>query len=343
VSALRAAPALALFLLVAARADAHAFRSALLDLREGPGDAIEVVVKIPIGEMGLTTPVVPVLPESCRPLARSRGERRQDTLIRRLAFSCEGGLRGRRVSLAGLNALVPDAAVTMRFADGATRVALLDAAHPGFEFSPSPSAASDPAPGVAAYFGLGVAHILGGADHLLFVLCLLLVVRAARASPATLVGTVTAFTLAHSLTLALAVLGGARLPARAVEASIAASILLLAVELAAAPGRSRPSLTFRRPWLVAFAFGLLHGFGFAGALADFGLPASARGAALALFNLGVEAGQLLFVGALVALAAAGRRALAGIPALLPVATAAIGAVAAWWTLDRIAVFAIALR
>jgi hypothetical protein len=333
------AAALAL-LVLCARADAHAFRSALLDLREGQGDAIEVVVKIPIQEMGLATPVLPAFPETCTALSSSRGERGSDTLTRRYAVSCDGGLRGRRVALLGLNALVPDAAVTLRFADGATRVVLLDAARSSFVFSPEPSAVAD-APGVTAYFGLGVAHILGGFDHLLFVLGLLLVVRAAGASVGTLVGTVTAFTAAHSLTLALAMLGGVRLSAGPVEASIAASILLLAVELAAAPGRERPSLTLRWPWLVAFAFGLLHGFGFAGALAELGLPASARGAALALFNLGVEAGQLLFVAGLVALAAVAGRVLAfRVP--LPLVTTLLGSVAGWWTIERVVALGAAL-
>ncbi|MGE3690407.1 MAG: HupE/UreJ family protein [Novosphingobium sp.] len=139
-----------------------------------------------------------------------------------------------------------------------------------------------------AYFRLGIEHILGGADHLLFVAGLVLLVGLRWR----LVGVITSFTLAHSLTLAASTLGWVHAPVAVIEALVALSILFVARELL----RGGDSLTRRQPWLVAFAFGLLHGFAFAGSLADTGLPQDSIPLALLLFNLGVEAGQLLFVG-----------------------------------------------
>jgi hydrogenase/urease accessory protein HupE len=184
------------------------------------------------------------------------------------------------------------------------------------------------------YLELGVAHILLGFDHLLFVLALLLIVRGCRR----LLVTVTAFTLAHSITLAAATLGFVDVPGPPVEATIALSIVFLASELVKVH-RGQPSLTARAPWLVAFAFGLLHGFGFAGALADVGLPRVEIPLALLTFNLGVELGQIMFV--FMALAAGwllGRIRgewptwAAQLPAY------GIGTVAAFWLVERVVGF-----
>src|SRR5262249_12390020 len=140
----------------------------------------------------------------------------------------------------------------------------------------------------------GIEHILFGFDHLLFVLALILIVRNTRL----LLLTVTAFTVAHSITLSLATLGVVHVPRPPVEACIALSILLLASEIVRSQ-RSQPSLTARWPWAVAFSFGLLHGLGFASALIDVGLPQGEVPLALFAFNLGVEAGQLAFIAAVV--------------------------------------------
>ena len=163
------------------------------------------------------------------------------------------------------------------------------------------------------YTALGFEHILAGIDHLLFVLALLFVVR----STWQLVKTITAFTVAHSITLALATLGHVSLPPAPVEAAIALSIVFLCAEIERAR-QGRTGLTFSQPWLVAFALGLLHGLGFAGALSEIGLPPGEIPLALAFFNVGVELGQLAFVGGAMpvlwllrrstALAHAGRRA-----------------------------------
>ena len=182
------------------------------------------------------------------------------------------------------------------------------------------------------YVGLGVEHILSGTDHLLFVLCLLLLVRDVRR----LLATVTAFTLAHSVTLAAATLGFVRVPTAPVEATIALSIVFLAGELVRGEaGRSAVTSTY--PWLVAFSFGLLHGLGFAGALAEVGLPQGEIPLALLAFNVGVELGQLAFIAAVLSLARLARLLPLRWPGWAPGAVGyAIGSVAAFWVIDRLA-------
>jgi hypothetical protein len=181
-----------------------------------------------------------------------------------------------------------------------------------------------------AYLRNGVEHILFGFDHLLFVAALMLIVRDWRV----LAGTVTAFTVAHSITLALATFGLVALPSGPVEAMIALSIVLVCVE-AVRLRRGETSLATDWPWLVAFAFGLLHGFGFAGALADLGLPPADIPLALLFFNVGVEIGQLLFIAAILAVVMSLRRIFA-VPRQAPVVAAyAIGIVASFWCFGRL--------
>jgi hydrogenase/urease accessory protein HupE len=186
---------------------------------------------------------------------------------------------------------------------------------------------------IRTYTLLGIGHILGGVDHLLFVLALLLLVRGIGR----LVATVTAFTLAHSVTLAAATLGFVHVPPAPVEATIALSILFLASELARQRADGRADLTARFPWLVAFSFGLLHGFGFAGALSEVGVPQKAVPLALLFFNVGVEIGQLAFIAAVLAIGWSVRRAAIRAPAWWPRAAAyGIGSVAAFWVVQRTA-------
>jgi hydrogenase/urease accessory protein HupE len=183
------------------------------------------------------------------------------------------------------------------------------------------------------YLILGVEHILFGIDHLLFVLALLLVVKGAGR----VVATVTAFTIAHSITLAAATLGLVRVPGPPVEAMIALSIVFVAAEIVHG-ARGRPGLTARRPWVVAFTFGLLHGLGFAGALSEVGLPQNAIPLALFFFNVGVELGQLLFIGAFAVAALVIARARILWPRWLEIAPAyPIGSIAMFWVLQRVIV------
>ena len=188
------------------------------------------------------------------------------------------------------------------------------------------------------YLGLGIEHILLGVDHLLFVFGLMLLVN----GPWMLVKTITAFTLAHSITLALATLGYVAVPPRPVDAAIALSIMFVGAEILRAR-QGRPGLAARRPWVVAFAFGLLHGLGFAGALTALGLAPGEIPLALLFFNLGVELGQLMFVAAFLALAWALRRLQVSWPrwaASLP--AYAIGTIAAFWLIERTSGFLAAI-
>jgi hypothetical protein len=240
----------------------------------------------------------------------------------------ESGIDGATVAVHGLDVAMVDALVRIERTDGRVVSHVL---RPGASSFTIEMGATIP---VLGYLRLGAEHILFGIDHLLFVLGLILLVGDVRL----LVKTITAFTLAHSITLALATLGVVRIPQAPVEAVIALSIVFLASELVR-QGRGEISRTARQPWLVAFVFGLLHGLGFAGALSEVGLPAGDVPAALLLFNVGVEVGQLAFVAAALALIAAARRLsrppwrwLDEVPAY------AIGSVAAFWLIQRITGF-----
>ena len=237
------------------------------------------------------------------------------------AYRCAAPLAGARVGLAPL----PPGDVILRVAPlgEPPQVRVLTATSP-VATMPPPEAAI---PVWRGYLGLGFEHILEGWDHLLFVTALVLIAGTWRRAALA----VTAFTVAHSVTLAASVLGAVSLNPRFVEAAIALSIVLLAVELA----RGDDSLTRRYPAAVAFAFGLLHGFGFAGALAAIGLPEGEIAPALLAFNLGVEAGQMTLVATLLAMLALIRRAApAALAPATRLATYAIGVTGAFWLIDR---------
>jgi hydrogenase/urease accessory protein HupE len=279
----------------------------------------------------------PLLPERCLAEPPAGGVRPGAQSLR-YAFACPG-----RPLIAGDLLRLPwqrqGAMVTVRWQDGSSARRFFDRGAAGIEVPLSELSASSGSLAAAArrYFALGVEHILLGIDHLLFVLGLLLIVR----GPWPLIKTITAFTVAHSLTLALAAFGVVTLPPTTIEAAIALSILFLAVEIL--HGRQgRIGLTHRFPWLVAFAFGLLHGLGFAGALAEVGLPAAEIPIALLFFNLGVEAGQLLFVAAILSLRRATRRLQIGWPVWAePLPAYAIGTIASFWFMERLVAIALA--
>lgn len=220
-----------------------------------------------------------------------------------------------------------DVLVRIALADGRVVSRMLRPDAPSFVFTKETSG-----PAAGGYFVLGVEHILFGIDHLLFVLALVLIVRGGGL----LVKTITAFTIAHSITLALATLGFVKVPSAPVEAVIALSIVFVAAEILRSR-RGVRGLTTRAPWIVAFTFGLLHGFGFAGALAQVGLPPHDIPLALLFFNLGVEAGQLAFVAVALGVIALIRRANFSMPRwtqLVP--PYAIRGVAMFWVIQRIA-------
>jgi hydrogenase/urease accessory protein HupE len=318
-----------LALALAGRAQAHSFEPALLDLSEGEGGRFEVVWKSPTPRdasdpMGGLTPE---LPAHCHRLDGRPAVEPEAEGPRFFAVDCGArGLRGERLAVAGLGGSQVDVIVRISWRDGHTTSGVLRS---GLDELVLPGAsAGTPAAIVLWRYGrLGVEHILLGIDHLLFVLGLLLLVD----GWGRLALTISAFTLAHTVTLALAVLGLVDVPPAPVEAAIALSIVLVAVELAR-PDDAPATLARRAPWLVAFLFGLLHGLGFAGALTAVGLPADHLPLALLAFNGGVEVGQVLFVTAMLVPVRLLRRA----PAWVRLVPAyAIGALAASWTLERL--------
>jgi hydrogenase/urease accessory protein HupE len=244
-----------------------------------------------------------------------------------------GGLEGQRIHIDGLASTKTDVLARVEHSNGVTQTARVLPHSPGFVVEAAPSGWQVS----ATYLTLGIEHILLGIDHLLFVLALVLLVKGRKR----LVGAITAFTLAHSITLAAATLGFVHVPGPPVEACIALSIVFVAAEIVR--GRDgKPGLTERAPWVVAFTFGLLHGLGFAGALSEVGLPPRAIPLALLFFNAGVELGQLLFISGVLAIAGAIRRLPRRAPAWgWRVVPYAVGGVAMFWVIERVAAFSAA--
>ncbi len=320
---------LLLFALGPVPAIAHEVRPAYLEMHETAPGTVDVLWKTPmVGEMRLAlAPVLSGEQEVASPLATRRtGTAAVQTWRWKLAEP----LRGRTLAIDNLDSTMTDVLVRVQFADGTEWTERLTPNRHELEI-PMKSG-----PGAIAwtYFTLGIEHILLGIDHLLFVLALLLVTEGWRR----LIWTITAFTVAHSITLALATMGFVSMPSAPVEAVIALSIVFVAAEIIRTR-RGMPGLTARAPWIVAFTFGLLHGFGFAGALAEIGLPQGQIPLALFLFNVGVEAGQLMFVAAVLAVIALASRLRFQPPRwawLVP--PYAIGTMATFWVFQRLAVF-----
>jgi hypothetical protein len=309
----------------ASSVQAHEVRPAYLEIRETSSGTFDVLWKVPArGEYRLSLHVR--LPGECRG-APLHGSFVGGAFIEQWQASCPNGLVGGTIAIDGLSATRTDVLARLERVDGTTQTVRLTPEQTSFVVAAAPTALEVS----GTYFMLGVEHILLGIDHLLFVLGLLLLVRGLLP----LVKTITAFTVAHSITLGASVLGYIPLDRAPIEAAIALSIVLLAREIVVAD-RGLVHLTHRKPWLVAFVFGLLHGLGFAGALGEIGLPPAAIPAALLFFNLGVEAGQLVFV--LVLLAA--HRLLRGVlaelaPKASPVLGYALGALATLWFFERL--------
>ena len=317
----------ALCVALATGASAHPLAPSLLEVRELGAGRVRVRWKVPIlGVPGAR--VVPELPGDCRDLGPRKTASDASAVEIDWTAECGGeGLVGARIGVTGLAPSSPPAVVRVVLADGRVAQGLVTADAPTLVVP----ARSHPLDVAWGYARLGVEHILSGPDHLLFVFGLVLLTTTTWQ----LLGTVTAFTLGHSVTLTAAVLGLVAVPVRPIEAAIAASVFLLAVEVARDPGS--PSAIRRRPWVMAALFGLLHGFGFAAALTQAGLPQDEVPLALLAFNVGIEVGQAFFVVVVVAL-----RALAGpIVARAPrwvtrVPVYAMGSLAAFWWMERTA-------
>jgi hydrogenase/urease accessory protein HupE len=318
-----------LWLLIGAPvASADDFRPGYLELRQQDAETYDVFWKVPAQSDVLRLGIYVIFPADVVNLSAPRGTFHAGAYVERWRLRRPGGLTGQTVRIDGLPATVTDVLVRVERSDGTTQVTRLLPSAPSFVVQESAGAREV----ARTYLVLGVEHILLGIDHLLFLLALLLVVKGVRR----VIATVTAFTLAHSITLAAATLGLVSVPGPPVEAVIALSIVFVAAEIVHS-ANGRPGLTRRWPWLVAFTFGLLHGFGFAGALGEIGLPQNAIPLALFFFNVGVELGQMLFVGVVTIAAGLIGRVRAVRPRWIEMAPAyAIGGVATFWALQRVA-------
>jgi hydrogenase/urease accessory protein HupE len=292
----------------------------------------DVLWKVPALDENTSLAVRPEFPAGTEVLTPVRRFFGAGTSVQRWRIRVPGGLVGRSIGFTGLAAARIDILVRVARSDGSVQLGRVLPVASSFAVEASPG----PLEVVSTYTRIGIEHILLGVDHLLFVLALVMIVRGRRM----LLLTITSFTVAHSITLALATMGVLRVPGPPVEAIIALSIVFVAVEILRRE-QGREDLATRKPWIVAFTFGLLHGLGFAGALAEVGLPDNAIPLALLFFNVGVEIGQLLFVAALLLVAALVRR-LAGGPLqrrlAVTVPAYAIGALASYWVVERISKF-----
>jgi hypothetical protein len=315
-------------------AQAHEIRPAYLELKENTPGQFSVVWRTPV-MAGMRLPIVLKLPDEVRNLKDPVVQELTDSLVERRWIQVgPHGLAGKRIEFPGLQLTITDVLVRFEMLDGRKGATIVHPSQPWFESDAAPSKLCV----AGVYLRLGIEHIWSGIDHLLFILALMILVKGTRR----LVATVTAFTVAHSITLAGATLGFVRVPQQPVEACVALSIVFVASEIVHAR-QGWQGWTERWPWVIAFTFGLLHGFGFAGALNAVGLPQTAIPVALLFFNVGVEIGQLLFIAAILSIMAFARwlskRAAIPQPAWAwRVAPYSIGGVAAFWMVQRIAAF-----
>jgi hydrogenase/urease accessory protein HupE len=315
-------------LLSAVLASAHEARPAYLELKETTPGRYMVLWRTPV-LAGMRLPVAIVFPDDVKNVTNPRIEELADSVVERLSIDAgPTGLSGKRIEFPGLQMTIADVLVRVEMLDGRKWTTIVHPSQPWVEIAASQTWLGV----VGTYIAQGIRHILFGADHMLFVLGLLLIVK----DRWMLLKTVTAFTVAHSITLAIATLGYAEVPVAPLNAAIALSILFLGPEIVRS-WQLETSFTIRHPWIVAFAFGLLHGFGFASALTSAGLPRHELPLALVSFNLGVELGQLGFIALILALENSFRvleirwpRWVQAVPGYT------VGSLGAFWTVQRVA-------
>ncbi len=304
---------------------AHEVRPASLHLNQIDENTFQVYWKVPRkGEMVIR--LQPVFPEATDLIQTELPKIMDGAMVYTFELKTDKPLYGQKVFINGLEKTLVDVLVTGTYLNGEKISLMLKPSSNSGNFPK----AEDKLSVIKNYLVLGVEHIWFGIDHLLFVLALIIITVGFKK----IVKTITAFTIAHSITLSMAVLGIANLPAPPVEAVIALSIVFLASEIIKNI-QGKETLTSKKPWLVAFTFGLLHGFGFAGALAEVGLPPTEIPLALAFFNVGVELGQIVFVVVVLGLLKILSLKKDWSPTLKQIPAYAIGSIAAFWTLERI--------
>jgi hydrogenase/urease accessory protein HupE len=315
---------------IAARVSAHEVRPAYLQLHQTGAISYDVFWKVPAVGDAMRLSLYVRLPQTCSNLKQRHGFFASGAYTEQWSVACQGGLAGSTVRIDGLTATLTDVLVRVERLDGSTQVTRITSSSPTFVVEATPRRFEV----ARTYLVLGVEHILTGVDHLLFVSGLLLLVSGVRR----LLLTVSAFTLSHTVTLTLATLGFVNVPPAPVEAVIALSILFVAYEVLR-KNENPSGLAQRKPWLVAFSFGLLHGLGFAGGLSAAGLPAGHIPLALGFFSAGVEVGHFSFVAVALLLIVAARQWELKFPIWswrLP--PYAIGSVAAYWFIARLVAF-----
>lgn len=317
-----------LFVFIAFSARSHEIRPAYLQIIQTTKTTYEVFWKVP--SMGDAVPKIhPVFPSFFSIEELNKPNQISGSVIYSYKISSSRALQGSVVSIKGLNRTLIDALVTITYLNG-EKVTLMLQPDKDASVIPGETSTIDV---IKTYSQLGIEHILLGIDHLLFVLALIIITKGKWK----IIKTITAFTIAHSITLSLAALGYVNFPTLPVEAVIALSIVFLALEILKNL-KGEQTLTSKKPWLVAFTFGLLHGFGFAGALANIGLPQQDIPFALAFFNVGVELGQIAFVIVvlgfikLISLKKEWPLSVQKLPAY------AIGSLAAFWLVERVLAF-----
>jgi hypothetical protein len=307
---------------------AHESRPAYLEINETAPGRYDVLWRTPLNA-GMRLPLMLKFSEDVRNVTEPTVRELPDSLVERRVIAADNnGLAGKRIDFVGLQGTIADVLVRVQMRDGTASTTLVRPSQAWIEIT----ASRGPLTVVGAYILHGIQHISFGVDHLLFVLGLLLIVK----DRWMLLKTVTAFTVAHSITLAIATFGYADAPVVPLNAAIALSILFLGPEIVSS-WRGETSLTIRQPWLVAFLFGLLHGFGFAGALTGAGLPRQDLPLALLSFNVGVEIGQVAFVVLIILLERSFRQLeirWARWAQVLP--GYVVGSLGAFWTIQRVA-------
>ena len=325
--------ALLLFIFLGAFApgvSAHEVRPAYLELRQTSPETYDVTWKVPGQGEDMRLGLYVELPAGTTNVTLPRASMVNLAFTERWTIKRPSGLAGGTIHIAGLTGTMTDVLVRLERLDGTSQVTRLTPSSPSFVVDASPGTLDV----ARTYIVLGIEHILTGFDHLAFVLALLIITQGGRK----LIKTVTAFTVSHSITLTAVTLGFVNVPTKPVETVIALSIVFVAAEILQWK-RGRVGLAYRAPWVVAFAFGLIHGLGFAGGLSDIGLPAGHIPTALLFFSLGVESGHFMFIGAVLASMALVRRVNIAVPTWAErVPPYAIGSIAMFWVIQRLAAF-----